>query len=301
MELLEELETRVVCGDGAMGTLLFDRGVPADRCLEELCVSEPDRVRAIHDEYVAAGARVIKTNTFGANAVRLSRFGFEDRVGEINRVAAQLAVRSAKSKTVCVAGSIGPLGISAGEAADRGIDRASVFRDQATALIEGGVQLLFFETFTDFDEMELAVRAAPATECTILCSFTCEPEGRLRSGMLLVDAFARMREVGAKILGVNCLNGPDAMVKLLQRLPPGDLLSAYANAGYPKYSEGRYVYPAAPDYFASAAREMAAQGARLVGGCCGTTPRHVAALATAIADLRPVWSKRRGVCAGAVT
>ncbi|MDQ6807904.1 MAG: bifunctional homocysteine S-methyltransferase/methylenetetrahydrofolate reductase, partial [Verrucomicrobiota bacterium] len=291
MDLLAELEERVLCGDGAIGTLLLDRGLPVDQCLEELCVSQPDRVRGIHEEYVRAGARVIETNTFGANAVRLHRFGFENRVREINGAAAKLARQAAEGKNVCVAGSVGPLGISEDEAAERGIDRAACFREQTTALLDGGVNLLFFETFMNFDEMEIAVRSTPSTDSTIVCSFACDPEGRLRSGMLLVDAFTRVRELGATMVGVNCLNGPHAMVQLLQRLPAGDLLTAYANAGYPKYTEGRYVYPTAPDYFANSAREMAAQGARLIGGCCGTTPAHVAAISAAIAELKPVRSK----------
>jgi methionine synthase I (cobalamin-dependent) len=295
MELLDEMESRVVCGDGAMGTLLLDRGVPVDRCLEELCVSAPDRVHRIHDEYIAAGARVIETNTFGGSAVRLARFGLEDRATEINIAAARLAVSAARGKNVCVAGSVGPLGISADEAVERSIDRAAVFRQQIAALIEGGVQILFFETFMDFEEMEIAVRATPPNDCTIIASFACDSEWRLQSGMLLADAFVRLNELGANIVGVNCLNGPHAMVQLLRGLPAGDLLSAYANAGCPNYREGRYVYPTAPDHFANAAREMAAEGARLIGGCCGTTPAHVAAIAAAIGDLRPVRSKPRRV------
>lgn len=291
MDLLAELEERVVCGDGAMGTLLLDRGVPVDRCLEELCVSDGEKVRRIHEEYIAAGARVIETNTFGANAVRLSRFGFEERATEINRAAARLASDAARGKDVWVAGSIGPLAITEDEAASRGIDRAAVFREQATALIEGGAQILFFETFMDLAEMEIAVNAAPRGDCTVLCSFACEPEGRLRSGVLLAEAFERVRSLGATIVGVNCLNGPHAMVQLLRNVPAGPLLAAYANAGYPRYTEGRYIYPTAPDYFAATAREMVAEGARLIGGCCGTTPAHIAATAAAIADLRPVRSK----------
>lgn len=287
MDLLQELETRIVCGDGAMGTLLLDRGVPVDRCLEELCVSEPDRIGAIHDEYVAAGARLIETNTFGANAVRLARFGFENRVPEINRAAVRLARKAARGKDVCVAGSVGPLGISANEAEERGIDRAECFREQIAALLEGNVDLIFFETFMNFEEMEIALRARPESDCIVVSLFACEPEGRLQSGMPLVDAFARSRELGAAIVGANCLNGPHAMVQLLQKLPAGDLLAAYPNAGYPRYTEGRYVYPTAPDYFANAAREMAAQGARLVGGCCGTTPAHIAAVAQALREFRP--------------
>jgi methionine synthase I (cobalamin-dependent)/5,10-methylenetetrahydrofolate reductase len=293
MNLLAELESRIVCGDGAMGTLLLDRGVPVDHCLEELCVSEPDRVRAVHDEYIAAGARVIETNTFGGNAVRLSRFGLEGRVAEINRAAARVARQSVRGKDVCVAGSVGPLGISASEAEERGIDRARVFHEQVAALLDGKVDLLFFETFMNFEEMEIALRAVPnvAGDCIIVSLFACEPDGRLQAGMPIVDAFARCRQLGAQIVGANCLNGPHAMVQLLEKIPAGDLLAAYPNAGYPRYTEGHYVYPTDPGYFANAAREMAAQGARLIGGCCGTTPAHIAAAAKVIADLRPVRSK----------
>ena len=297
MDLLAEFEERLICGDGAMGTLLLDRGVPVDRCLEELCISEPDRICAIHDEYVAAGARLIETNTFGANAVRLGRFGLENRVAEINKAAVGLAKKAARGKNVCVAGSVGPLGISAIEAEERGIDRTEVFREQISALLEADVDLIFFETFQTFEEMEIAVRATPASDSMIVSLFACEPEGRLQSGMLLTDAFARCRELGAKIVGANCLNGPRAMVQLFEKLPAGDLLAAYANAGYPRYTEGRYVYPTAPDYFAKAAAEMAAQGARLIGGCCGTTPAHIGAVAKALANLKPVTSKRARIVA----
>ena len=292
MNLPDELETRVVCGDGAMGTLLLAAGVPLDRCFEELCLTEPDRVRSIHEDYIAAGARVIETNTFGGNAVRLERFGFENRVGKINRAAAQLACAAARGKDVAVAGSIGPLGISANEAEARGVDRALCFREQVTALLEGGADLIFFETFMDYAEMELALRVKnEVSDAPAICSFACSPEGRLASGMPIVEAFAKLRTAGAKILGVNCMNGPHGMVQLLQRVPAENPLAAYPNAGYPRYHEGRFLYHTAPDYFAQAAREMVAQGARLIGGCCGTNPTHIKAIASAIAELQPVKSK----------
>jgi homocysteine S-methyltransferase len=293
MNLIEELDTQIVCGDGAMGTLLLDRGVPVDRCLEELCVSEPARISSIHQEYIAAGARVIETNTFGANAVRLSRFGFENRVAEINKAAAGIAREAARGKNVCVAGSVGPLGISAHEAEERGINRAECFREQIAALIEGDVDIVFLETFMNFEEMEIALRAKPESDCIVVTLFACEPEGRLQAGVPLVDAFARCRELGAAIVGANCLNGPHAMVQLLEKLPAGDPPAAYPNAGYPRYTEGRYVYPTAPDYFANAARELMAQGARLIGGCCGTTPAHIGAVAQALREFRPTWTNAR--------
>jgi homocysteine S-methyltransferase len=292
IDLLAELESRIICGDGAIGTLLINAGVSLGRCLEEICVSNPHRIAEIHDQYIAAGARLIKTNTFGANAVRLERFGFEGRVSEINKAAANLARKSAGKKNVYVAGSVGPLGIGAEEARARGIDRAACFRDQVCALLEGGVQIIFFETFMDFDEMAIAYGATKEADCLTICSFSCQPEGVLTTGIPLTDAFARLREIGGDIVGVNCTNGPNAMVQLLQRIPALDQpVAAYPNAGYPKSSAGRLIYQTTPDHLAKAARELVAQGVRLIGGCCGTNPRHVAAMAAAIAELEPKCNK----------
>lgn len=286
MDLLDELEARVLCGDGAIGTLLLADGIPLERCFEELCVSEPDRINAIHQQYIGAGARVIETNTFGANAVRLERFGLEGRVAEINRAAARLAKKTARGKNVYVAGSVGPLGISAEEAAARGIDRTHCFREQISALLDGGVQIIFFETFMDFAEIEVAFRAKKElSEVPEICSFACAPEGELPSGMQLVDAFAKMRAQGAKVVGVNCMNGPGETTCLLNGVPREFRVAAYPTAGQPQYLNGQPSYDATPEEFSRATREMAARGARLIGGCCGTTPNHIAAIAAALADL----------------
>ena len=275
-----------------MGTMLLEDGIPLERCLEELCISEPERVRKIHQAYVAAGARVIETNTFGASRVRLDRFGFGDRTHEINAAAARLAQQAVKGKDICVAGSVGPLGISADEAKTRGIDRAVVFHEQVAGLLDGGADAIFFETFLDYDELELALGAKmKLSKAPTICSLACESEGRLSSGLTLVEAFRKLRALGADVVGVNCLNGPQATVHLLERIPLEFLLSAYPNAGYPKYHEGRFIYYPAPDYFSKMAREMVAQGARLIGGCCGTTPRTIAAMAAVLAELEPVRSK----------
>ena len=295
MDLLDELQSRLVCGDGAIGTMLLEDGVSLERCLEELCVSEPERVRKIHDAYVSAGARVIETNSFGANAVRLDRFGFGERTREINASAARLAREAAKGKDVFVAGSIGPLGITPDEAQTRGIDRTAVFSEQVSALLDGGADAIFFETFLDYNELELALAAKMTlSKVPTICSLACEQEGRLPSGLTLVEAFAKLKALGADVVGVNCLNGPQATVHLLERVPLDFLLSAYPNAGYPQYHEGRYIYYTSPDYFSKMAREMAAQGARLIGGCCGTTPRTIAAIAATLAELAPARSKSIG-------
>jgi methionine synthase I (cobalamin-dependent) len=292
VDFLDQLQAEILCGDGAMGTLLLEAGIPLERCFEELCLNEPERIETIHLQYISAGARVIETNSFGGNAARLERFGLENRVVEINRAAAQVAVRAAQGKDVYVAGSVGPLGLGAHEAAARGIDRAVCFREQISALLEGGVHLIFFETFMDLEEMTVALSAKmTVSDCVALCSFACAPEGQLASGTPLVEAFQKLTELGAQIVGVNCMNDPHAMVQLLQRVPTDYLLAAYPNAGCPKYQEGRFIYHTAPDNFAEAAREMVAQGARLIGGCCGTNPRDIAAIATAIANLKPIRSK----------
>jgi homocysteine S-methyltransferase len=286
MDFLEELEARVLCGDGAMGTLLLADGIPRERCLEELCVSEPDRIRRIHEDYIGAGARVIETNTFGANAVRLEGFGLEGRVGEINRAAVQVAKKAAKGRSVYVAGSVGPLGINAEEATTRGIDREQCFREQVAALLEAGVEIIFFETFMDVDEMEIATRAKKAlSDIPEICSFVCAPDASLVSGMPLAEAFRKLRRLGAERVGVNCLNDPNGMLQLLKSLPAQHGVAVYPTAGQPQYRERSYVYPTAPGAFAERAREMVGAGARLIGGCCGTTPDHIAALAAALAEL----------------
>lgn len=286
MDLLDELGKRVVCGDGATGTLLLDDGVPMGRCFEELCVSEPERIKKIHEAYIAAGARVIETNTFGANAVRLERFGMEGRVSEINQAAVAVARSASENRDVCIAGSVGPLGVTVEEAAARGIDPARCFREQITALIEAGVDAIFFETFTDFDEIEVALRAKKTvSEAPEICSFTCRPDGRLRGGTLLVEAFGRLQDMGAKIMGVNCMNDPAEMAVLLQHLSAEFPLAVYPTAGSPRLRNGRFHYDVTPESFAVSVRDMVAKGVRLIGGCCGTTPAHVAALGKAIANL----------------
>src|SRR4051794_26936881 len=160
-----------------MGTELLRAGVPLTRCFEELNVTEPQRIRAIHAEYVAAGARLIKTNTFGANAVRLERFGLSNSVKEFNRAAARLAKQAGQGRDVAIAGSVGPLGIDAGEAAVLGVDRADCFREQICALLDGGAEVIFLETFTDLEEMAMALRVSQEMgDCVTICSFACRAD-----------------------------------------------------------------------------------------------------------------------------
>jgi homocysteine S-methyltransferase len=283
MDLRDELESRVLCGDGAMGTLLINDDIPIDQCLEELCVSQPARIRTIHEQYIAAGSRLIETNTFGANAVRLSRFGLEARVGDINRAAARVARQASEGKDVYVAGSVGPLGVRGAEAVARGIDRAECFTGQLVALLDAGVDAIFFETFMDLEEMEVALRAKKAlSDLPEICSFACAPDGILPSGVSLGQAFAGLDRIGAAIMGVNCLNDPGGMARLLQSIPSDFPLAVYPTAGQPRADRARFIYDTTPEAFGEFAREMASRRPRLLGGCCGTTPAHIAALAGAI-------------------
>jgi methionine synthase / methylenetetrahydrofolate reductase (NADH) len=288
MDFLDELEHRIIPGDGAMGTLLMERGVPLERCFEELCVSAPETVRRIHEEYIGAQARLIETNSFGANAVRLARHGLEHRVSEINWSAAQLARDCARGKSVHVAGSVGPLLISAEQAGERGIDRRAVFNEQIGALLDGGAQLIFLETFLDLEELLLALEVKQSLHhCPAICSLACNEEGRLGDGTPLTEAFARLRAQDAEVVGVNCVNGPEAMVRLFGQISVDGHLSAFPNAGRPQFLEGRFLYSTTPECFARSAVQLAGHGARLIGGCCGIAPKHIAAMAEALKEFVP--------------
>ena len=262
--------------------MLLETGVPLTACLEALCLSEPTLIHSIHEQYLHAGARVIETNSFGANAVRLERFGLGDRVAEINRAAAALARRAVEGTNAVVAGSVGPLGISAKEARQRGIDRADCFREQITALLDAGVELLCFETFTDLDELLLAVKSTTEISSAVaVCSVVCDATAQLQCGTAFSRAVANLREVGAQIIGVNCVGGAE-IIRLLEATPKGDVLAAYPSAGRPRLCSGRFVYDVTPRELAEVSRRMIGRGVRLIGGCCGTTPDHVRAVADAI-------------------
>jgi methionine synthase I (cobalamin-dependent) len=279
MDFLDELQHRVLLGDGAMGTELLAAGIPPGRCLEELCVSQPDLVRGIHESYIGAGARLIETNSFGANAIRLAQHGCEHRVSELNWTAAQLARDVAKGKGVYVAGGVGPLGITAQEAAARGIDRHEVFTEQIGALLDGGCQLIFLETFLDADELLIALHAKQALHhCPVVALLTGnDPEE-------FCAAAVKIRAADADVVGVNCVDGKHAL-HLLEGLDAGEPLAAFPSAGLPQTHDSQLTYPTAPEAFAASALGLANRGVRLLGGCCGVGPRHIAALAAALKEM----------------
>lgn len=282
MDFSDELQSKIIPADGATGTLLMDSGIAAERCFEELCVSDPDAVCAVHESYIATGARLVRTNSFGANAVRLARHGFEHRVNEINWSAAQLAKDCARGKGVYVAGSVGPLGITAAEAKAQGIDRDAVFREQIGALLDGGVNLILLETFTDPDELLLALYVKQSLHhCPAVCSLAFAGDGRLPSGITLLNAFEKLRGNDADVVGMNCTDAA-TMLRLLDETKVPEFFSAFPSAGLPQKIDGRLCYDLTPEDFAKNALALAGCGARLIGGCCGTTPAHVAAMVNAL-------------------
>jgi methionine synthase / methylenetetrahydrofolate reductase(NADPH) len=285
MSFLEEIEVHPLCGDGDIATVLHARGVALDECLEALCISRPELVRQMHADYLAAGARIIKTNTSGANAVRLRRYGLANHVNEINWQAAQLARQAAKN--AFVAGSVGPLGIVSSEAQEQAIDREECFRTQIGALLEGGVDLIFLETFADIDELLMALHVKQSLHhCPAICSLAPNENGLLPSGVSLETAFAKLAHQDAEILGINCVNEPGLALSLLEQLAPSELpLAVYPNAGAPRNFHGRYNYGLSSEDFAQTGVALAQHGVRIIGGCCGTTPAHIAALSKALAEM----------------
>jgi methionine synthase / methylenetetrahydrofolate reductase(NADPH) len=293
MDFLDELAGSVLCGDGAMGTELMSAGIPVDVCFEELTVSSADVVARIHESYVHAGARLIETNTFGANAARLAKHGLEDRVKELNQAAVKLARKTIGSRPVYLAGSVGPSGAVIHEAGSSPIDASQLFREQAEALLDAGVDIIFLETFLDFNEIQIALDAVRRTDpkIPVICSMVSSEEGRLPSSLPVVQAFRELTRLGANLVGVNCVTGPYAMLQILRRIPADFLISAFPNAGYPRYHDGRFLYNLSPVYFGEAAKEFVEHGARLVGGCCGVGPEHIHEMSKAIAGLKPIRSK----------
>ncbi|HEX3444112.1 MAG TPA: homocysteine S-methyltransferase family protein, partial [Chthoniobacterales bacterium] len=290
MDFLEELKSSVLCGDGGMWTELMSAGVPVDVCFEELNVSAPDVVSRIHDAYVQAGARLIETNTFGANGARLSKYGLQNRVKELNQAAIRLARQSIGGRPIYLAASIGPLGIRDPQTDCQTTDRAALFGEQAEAILDAGADVIFLETFLDFDEIRIALDAVRKfdNKIPVICSMVPSEEGRLPSSLPITQAFRELVRLGANVVGVNCVTGPHAMLRILRRIPSEFLISAFPNAGYPRYQNRRFLYNAASEYLGQAAKEFVAQGASLIGGCCGVGPQHIREVAKAIAGLKPI-------------
>ncbi len=281
---------RVHVFDGAMGTLLYGRGIFVNVCYDELSVTRPELVRQIHEEYAAAGAEIVETNTFGANPVKLSAHGLDARTGELNRAAARLA-REAVRGRAHVAGAIGPLGVriepwgptSVGEAEE-------LFGRQVEGLLEGGVDGFVLETFSDLQELACALRAVRArTDLPLFAQMTVAQDGRTSYGTDPRQIGIALTEFGPDVVGLNCSVGPAVMLDAIEEMAEATPLplSAQPNAGLPRSVGDRKIYMASPEYLAQYARRMIDVGVRFVGGCCGTTPDHVKRMRDAVTAVQP--------------
>jgi homocysteine S-methyltransferase len=291
-EFRDRLASRVLVADGAMGTMLYSRGVFINRCFDELNLSAPDLVRQIHAEYVKAGAEILETNTFGANRIRLAAFGVAEKLADINRAGVRLA-REASRDGAFVAGAIGPLGVRIEPLGPTSFAEARrAFREQADALLDAGVDLLILETFGNLDELREAVfaaREAAGGDLAIVAQVTIDDFGHLPGGADTESFTRAMDSWPVDVIGLNCSVGPKATLETVERMLgfTQKPLSAMPNAGLPMRVEGRNIYLCSPEYMAQYARRMLWAGVRIVGGCCGTTPEHIKLIRSEARSLQP--------------
>ena len=285
---------RIVLFDGAMGTMLYQKGVFINQCYDELSVRSPDLVRDIHRHYVKAGAEVLETNSFGANRVKLAQYGLEGRVQELNRAAAALAreVADAADRPVLVAGAAGPLGVRLEPYGPTSVEEArAVFREQLQALKDGGADLFIVETFSDLHEIKEAIAAARDVDPTmpIVAQMTIGADHLTPYGASAEDVARALDGWGVDVIGLNCSVGPQIILECIEKMAPltRKKLSAQPNAGMPREVGGRNMYMASPEYMASYARHLIHAGAKILGGCCGTTPEHIRAICEGIRPLNP--------------
>ena len=282
---------QVIVFDGAMGTMLYAKGVFINQCYDELVLRAPDMVREIHAAYVKAGAEVIETNTFGANHAKLAHYGLESQVAEINRRAATVA-REAAGADRLVAGAVGPLGVRLEPYGPTSREEArAMFREQMEALAEGGADCFILETFADLEELEQAIGAARDVNASmpVIAQATVGPELRTAYGASPEDVARVLDKWGVDVIGLNCSVGPQTILEAIERMAvvTSKKLSAQPNAGMPREVGGRSMYMASPEYMATYARHLIQAGAKIVGGCCGTTPEHIKAMVEGVRPLAP--------------
>ena len=284
-DLLSALEDRVLVCDGAMGTMLYSKGVFISRCFDELNISNPQLVREVHLDYINAGAQIIETNTFGANHSKLMTHGLAEQMREINVQGARIA-REAAGEGIFAAGAMGPLGIRIEPWGKTSIDEAqAMFREQAQALLDGGVDAFMLETFFDLNEVLAAIRGVrEVSDRPLIVQMSIEEDGNSPEGTPPEVFARRLGEWGADVLGLNCSVGPQTMLDAIERIAgvTSKKLSVQPNAGKPKNIEGRNIYLCSPEYMASYAKKFVQYGVKIVGGCCGTTPQHIKAIRAAV-------------------
>ncbi|MGG4542227.1 bifunctional homocysteine S-methyltransferase/methylenetetrahydrofolate reductase [Bacillus velezensis] len=289
MGLLQDLKERILIGDGAMGTLLYSYGI--DRCFEELNVSKPEEIKRIHKAYVEAGADIIQTNTYGANFIKLSRYGLEDETKKINQEAVRIA--RASSDGAYVLGTMGGIRTFNKNAYSLEEIKRS-FREQLYLLLHEEPDGLLLETYYDLEEAREVLKIArKETELPIMLNVSMHEQGVLQDGTPLREALRSIADLGADITGINCRLGPYHMIEALTEVPifSDAYLSVYPNSSLPSLEEGRLVYDTDDAYFRESAVQFRTQGARIIGGCCGTTPNHIRAMAEAVRGLSPVTDK----------
>ena len=287
---LERIDKRPVVCDGAMGTMLYSKGIPLNRCYDELNAAMPQIIKEIHLAYVKAGAEMLETNTFGANRFRLEKFGLGEKVREFNLAGVRLA-REVAGDDLYVAGAVGPLGTLLEPLGLTTREEArAAFREQIAVLVEGRVDLIVIETMMDLNEAHQALLAAREVgQFPVIVQMTVQDDGSTPTGTRPEDFARALDGWGADLIGVNCSVGPAAVQETLERIAAvtEKRLSAQPNAGMPRTVEGRNLYLCSPEYMASYARRFIQAGARLVGGCCGTTPEHIRAIKTAVRSMNP--------------
>jgi len=295
---LDAVSDRVLLCDGGMGTVLYGKGVYLNTCFDELNLTNPAIVKEVHREYVQSGVDIIETNTFGANRLKLRKYGLNDKVGDINRSGAAIA-REEAGENVFVAGSIGPLGAKIAPWGPLSIAEADdVFAEQAAALRDGGVDLYILETFSDLHEIEVAIKAvrrvSPAHP--LVAEMTIGEDGNSHFGTTPEAFTAKLEDLGADVIGVNCSVGPAPMLQCVERMAKvtNRPLAVMPNAGMPREVEGRNIYLCSPDYMAEYAKRFILSGVKVIGGCCGTTPAHIKAMRAAVKAHQP---PRRAVTA----
>ena len=298
---IEALDDRVLVCDGAMGTMLYAKGVFINKSFDALNVTQPDLVAEVHQEYVRAGADIVETNTFGANRIKLGSFGLAERLYAINAQGAKIA-RHAALEQAYVAGAIGPLGIRIEPWGKTGLDEArEFFREQAHALVEGGVDLFILETFRDLNEIGAAIDAVRSVSgLPIVAQMTTEEDGNTLDGTPPERFTPDLERRGATVIGVNCAVGPAPMLDTIERMAAVTKrrLSAQPNAGQPRDVEGRNIYLCSPEYMASYARRFIMHNVRVVGGCCGTTPEHIRQIKAAVRGMAPAVGRAADTGAG---
>ena len=287
--LLDPLQ--VVVFDGAMGTQLYNKGVFINQCYDELNLRAPDLVRDVHKAYRKAGAEVLETNTFGANRIKLAQYGLESQVAEINRAAAKIA-REVAEDDLLVAGAVGPLGVRLEPLGPTSLEEARVaFREQLQALKDGGCDVFILETFADLNEIEQAILAAREVDPSIpvIAQMTIGSDCHTPYGVTAEDLAQSLDAFGADVIGLNCSVGPQIILDAIEKMVPVTRrkLSAQPNAGMPRDVSGRSMYMASPEYMATYAHHLVQAGAKIVGGCCGTTPEHIAAMVEGVRPLSP--------------